>query len=168
MKPHLAVLTRALATAAALLCLAAASDPSERLKDPAQEARARALFQEIRCVVCQNESIDDSDADLAGDLRRMVREEVAAGRTDAQIRTGLVDRYGEFVLLKPRFSWTNAALWTAPFLVVILGGVALLVATRRSRQVQPAELTPEEEARLARLTDNTVPPVDEITSKGRP
>lgn len=153
-------LSAALAALAGVLCLAAASDPSERLADPAQEARARALFQEIRCVVCQNESIDDSDADIARDLRRLVREEISAGRSDVEIRDGLVARYGEFVLLKPSFSWTNLVLWTAPFLVVILGGGALLVSARRRRPEAPA-LTPEEEARLARLGSEAVPGSDE-------
>ncbi|MFZ5730445.1 MAG: cytochrome c-type biogenesis protein, partial [Pseudomonadota bacterium] len=91
-------LARLFAVVAAVFCMAAASDPSERLPDPAQEARARELFKEVRCLVCQNESIDDSNAELAADLRRIVREEVAAGRSDAEIRDFLTDRYGEYVL----------------------------------------------------------------------
>ncbi|RYF88830.1 MAG: cytochrome c-type biogenesis protein CcmH, partial [Caulobacteraceae bacterium] len=102
---------RLLIALAALACVAAASDPAERLSDPAQEARARALFREVRCLVCQNESIDDSTAGLAGDLRKVIREQVAAGRDDAEIRAFLVDRYGEFALLKPAFSAPNAVLW---------------------------------------------------------
>ncbi|HEX6861048.1 MAG TPA: cytochrome c-type biogenesis protein [Caulobacteraceae bacterium] len=140
---------RVLAALAATLCIAAASDPSERLPDPAQEARARELFKEVRCLVCQNESIDDSEADLAADLRQIVRRQVAAGRSDEQIRQFLVARYGEFVLLKPPFSAGNLALWIGPFLVLILGGV-LLIALVRGRP-QPEALSPEEEARLAEL-----------------
>ncbi|MFN3513637.1 MAG: cytochrome c-type biogenesis protein [Phenylobacterium sp.] len=140
---------RLAAIAAAILCIAAASDPAERLDDPAQEARARALFQEVRCVVCQNESIDDSNAELAADLRRLVREEVKAGKTDDQIRTHLTARYGEFVLLKPAFSWSNAGLWIGPFLVVALG-LWLLFRRFRNRTAEET-LSPEETARLERI-----------------
>lgn len=140
---------RLAAIAAAILCIAAASDPAERLDDPAQEARARALFQEVRCVVCQNESIDDSNAELAADLRRLVREEVKAGKTDDQIRTHLTARYGEFVLLKPAFSWSNAGLWIGPFLVVALG-LWLLFRRLRNRTAEET-LSPEETARLERI-----------------
>jgi cytochrome c-type biogenesis protein CcmH len=129
-----------------VLSLAAASDPSERLHDPAQEARARGLFREVRCLVCQNESIDDSEADLARDLRRIVREQVAAGRTDVQVRAFLQARYGEFVLLKPPFSWGNAILWGAPFLVAA-GGLAILILRRKPPQ-EPEDLSAEEEAEL--------------------
>lgn len=149
MKPF----ARALAIFAAVLCMAAASDPSERLPDPAQEARARELFKEVRCLVCQNESIDDSNAELAADLRRIVREEVAAGRSDAQIRDFLTDRYGEYVLLKPVFSWGNAVLWFAPLLVA-LAGVAMLIGRTRNRASE-SELSEAEAARLARLADET-------------
>jgi cytochrome c-type biogenesis protein CcmH len=98
-----------LAALAGVLCIAgSASDPAERLPDPAQEARARAIFEDVRCLVCQNESIDDSEAELAGDLRRIVREQVRQGRSDAEIKRFLTDRYGEFVLLTPAF---NAATW---------------------------------------------------------
>ena len=141
---------RLLIALAAFACIAAASDPSERLSDPAQEARARALFREVRCLVCQNESIDDSTADHAHDLRQVVREQVAAGKSDQEIRDFLVARYGEFALLKPAFSVANAALWGAPILVLLVGGV-LLMLRLRSRPV-PAALSPEEEARLAQLT----------------
>lgn len=142
---------RALAILAAVFCLAAASDPAERLPDPAQEARARELFTEIRCLVCQNESIDDSNAELAADLRRLVREEVKAGQSDDQIRKHLVDRYGEFVLLKPAFSWGNAALWGAPILVVVLG-LWLLARNLKTRHDDEA-LSDEETARLSRIED---------------
>jgi len=140
---------RLAAAAGALLCLAAASDPADRLKDPTQEARARSLFKDVRCLVCQNESIDDSEATLAADLRRLVRQQVAAGRSDAEIKAYLQSRYGEFVLLKPPFSWGNAALWGAPFLVAGLGG-ALLIFRRRTGATSEA-LTPEEEARVEHL-----------------
>jgi cytochrome c-type biogenesis protein CcmH len=131
------------------LCIAAASDPAERLSDPSQEARARAIFQEVRCLVCQNESIDDSEAQLAGDLRKIIRQQVAAGRSDEQIRQFLVARYGEFVLLKPPFSAGNLALWVGPFVVVIVGGLLLLVLLRR--RATPDALSDDEEARLAAL-----------------
>lgn len=136
-----------------LACVAAASDPSERLPDPAQEARARALFEEIRCVVCQNESIDDSEADLAADMRRVVRAQVAAGRSDAEVRAYLVDRYGEFVLLKPPFSAANLALWLTPALLLAVGGGWLLWrAGRTLAQMAPEPLSEAEEAQLAALT----------------
>lgn len=141
--------------AALMLMAGAASDPSERLKDPAQEARARALFAQVRCLVCQNESIDDSDAELAGDLRQVVREQIAAGRTDAQVKTFLTDRYGQFVLLKPAFSPANALLWLGPFLAA-LGGLALLAGRWRSREATP-DLSGEEETRLAALLDDETP-----------
>jgi len=138
---------------AALVCMAAASDPGERLADPAQEARARDLFREIRCLVCQNESIDDSQAELAHDLREIVRGQVEQGRSDAQIRAFLVERYGEFVLLRPPFSAGNAILWLTPVLALLAGGGLMIVLLRR--RAAPAgedppldSLSPEEEARL--------------------
>lgn len=136
---------------AAVFCMAAASDPAERLPDPAQEARARELFKEVRCLVCQNESIDDSDAELAADLRRIVRERVAAGESDADIKRFLTDRYGEFVLLRPAFSAGNLALWLAPLLVLV-AGVGLLLVRLRNRP-QEAELTAAESSRLKALSD---------------
>ncbi len=143
---------RVLAILAAVFCMAAASDPSERLADPAQEARARELFREVRCLVCQNESIDDSSAELAADLRRLVREEIKAGKSDGQVRDHLIDRYGEFVLLKPAFSWGNALLWGAPVLVVLVG-LALLLLNFRNRS-EDEELSPEEAARLKGLSED--------------
>lgn len=140
---------------AALMSLAAASDPSERLPDPAQEARARTLFSQVRCLVCQNESIDDSTAELAGDLRKVVREQIAAGRSDGEVKRFLTDRYGEFVLLKPRFSVGNAALWLAPFLAV-LAGLALLAGRWRRREATQ-DLSGDEETRLAALLDDPAP-----------
>jgi len=146
---------RLLLLLAAVACMAAASDPSERLPDPAQEARAREIFREVRCLVCQNESIDDSDASLAHDLRQVVREQVAAGRSDAQVKAFLTDRYGEFVLLKPAFSLGNALLWLTPLLAV-LAGLMLLWARLRSRPTVEG-LSPEEEARLAALLEDRAP-----------
>jgi cytochrome c-type biogenesis protein CcmH len=144
-------LRRAFAALAAVLCMAAASDPAERLQDPAQEARAREIFREVRCLVCQNESIDDSDAELAQDLRRLVREQVLAGKDEAQIKRYLTDRYGEFVLLTPSFGPGNLALWLGPFLIVLLGA-GLLFARLRNRTTD-AELSQEEAERLRRLGD---------------
>ena len=143
---------RILAILGAVLCIAAASDPADRLPDPAQEARARELFREVRCMVCQNESIDDSNAELAGDLRRLVRDEIKSGKTDDQVRAHLTDRYGEFVLLKPAFSWGNAVLWGAPFVVVVLG-LWLLFRSFRNRPVDE-ELTADEAKRLDGLSDD--------------
>jgi cytochrome c-type biogenesis protein CcmH len=142
-----------LAALAAVFCMAAASDPSERLPDPAQEARARHIFEQVRCLVCQNESIDDSQASLAHDLRQVVRAQVAAGRSDDQIKRFLVDRYGEFVLLRPRFSGGNAILWLGPFLVVVVGGL-LLFGRLRSRIPEPdVDLDPTSADRLRRLQE---------------
>ncbi len=135
---------------AAVALMGSASEPTERLPDPAQEARARVLFKEVRCLVCQNESIDNSEAQLAGDLRRIVREQVKAGRSDGEIRAFLVQRYGEFVLLKPRFSAGNAALWLAPVGVLLVGGV-LMVGLLRRRQTVETELSQDEEDRVAKL-----------------
>ncbi|HWP27000.1 MAG TPA: cytochrome c-type biogenesis protein [Xanthobacteraceae bacterium] len=129
---------------------AAAVQPDEILADPALEARARALSRELRCMVCQNQSIDDSDAPLARDLRLIVRERLKAGDTDAQILDLLTSRYGEFVLLRPRFAWHNALLWFAPLIVLALGAVGLVLALRHRRTAAPevAPLSAEEERRL--------------------
>ena len=136
----------------AVLSMGAAADPSERLADPVLEARAKALFPQIRCMVCQNESIDDSQPDLAVDLRQIVREEVAAGRSDAEVRTYLVQRYGEFVMLKPAFSLTNAALWVTPFAIVFLGLIGFFGLKRSSLDhAQETALTSEEQALLVKL-----------------
>ncbi len=152
-----------LAALAAAMCLAAASDPAERLPDPAQEARARDLFRTLRCVVCQNESIDDSDAELAGDLRRIVRRQVSAGRSDDQIRQFLVARYGQFILLKPPFSPGNALLWLAP-LMIVLGGGGLLVWQARKGGAETPSLTADEERRVAALMA-TVPPHSSLNNE---
>jgi len=149
---RLRALVVALAGAA---CLAAASDPAERLPDPAQEAQAREIFRDVRCMVCQNESIDDSDAELARDLRQIVREQVKAGRDEGEIKSFLTDRYGEFVLLTPSFSAGNLLLWLGPFLVAV-AGAALLFLRLRNRAPDP-ELSSEEEARLRQLADDETP-----------
>jgi cytochrome c-type biogenesis protein CcmH len=141
-----------------------AVQPDEVLSDPALEARARVLSKELRCMVCQNQSIDDSAAPLAGDLRVLVRERLTGGDSDQQVLDFLVARYGEFVLLKPRFAWHTALLWLGPPGVLIGGAlVLLLTARRRSRRgSSPAGreveiLTPAEEARLARLMQSGQP-----------
>jgi cytochrome c-type biogenesis protein CcmH len=144
-----------LAVLAGGLCIAAAADPADRLPDPGQEARARAIFADVRCLVCQNESIDDSEAELAHDLRQVVRDQVRAGRTDLQIKHYLTDRYGEFVLMTPAFSWVNLALWGGPFAVVVLGAGLLL--TRLRTRPGEAELTPEEALRVRRLSETDAP-----------
>jgi cytochrome c-type biogenesis protein CcmH len=131
-----------------------AVESSEMLADPALEARARTISKELRCLVCQNQSIDDSEASLAHDLRVLVRERLKAGDTNAQVVDFLVARYGEFVLLKPRLSWHTLALWGAPPATVLLGAAMLFVISRRRRN-RPAQeipnLTSAEEARLAEL-----------------
>jgi cytochrome c-type biogenesis protein CcmH len=133
---------------------APAVDPGEILKDPALETRARALSRELRCMVCQNQSIDDSEAPLAHDLRVLVRERLQAGDSDPQVLDFLVARYGEFVLLNPRLSWRTAVLWGLPPAVLLLGTLALIVVIRRRRTTPAAEtanLTAAEEARLSDL-----------------
>ena len=134
-----------------------AVQPDEIMADPVKEARARDLSRELRCMVCQNQSIDDSEAPLALDLRLLVRERIAAGDSDAQVIDFLVARYGEFVLLKPRLEPHTLLLWLLPPLVLAGGGVALwLNSRRRSRSAFGSDpslvkLTAEEEERLERL-----------------
>jgi cytochrome c-type biogenesis protein CcmH len=137
-----------------------AVQPDEVMADPAKEARARNLSRELRCMVCQNQSIDDSEAPLARDLRLLVRERIAAGDSDKAVIDFLVARYGEFVLLKPRFERQTLVLWLVPPFLLTGGGLALWIYARRrpSREVaEPAALTPEEEARLAALTSGDRP-----------
>ncbi|MGH6986320.1 MAG: cytochrome c-type biogenesis protein [Caulobacteraceae bacterium] len=144
---------RLAAALAAILCmaqgLAPVGDPADRLPNAAQETRAESLFREFRCLVCQGESIAESNAPLAGDLRLIVRQQVAEGRTNSQIRAWMEARYGPFVLLRPPFTLTNALLWGAPFAAAALG-VGLLIA-RRKRGESEDELTKEEEARIERI-----------------
>ncbi|MEQ1950697.1 cytochrome c-type biogenesis protein CcmH [Mesorhizobium sp. CN2-181] len=129
---------------------ALAVQPGEMLADPALEARARTLSAELRCMVCQNQSIDDSDAELAHDLRVLVRERLAAGDTDAEVLDFVVARYGEFALLKPRFSARNALLWGTPVVLLALGGLFALVSARSKRRTETA-LSDEEKAALGRI-----------------
>ncbi|MEA2975356.1 MAG: cytochrome c-type biosis protein CcmH [Alphaproteobacteria bacterium] len=137
-----------------------AVQPDEVLPDPALESRARALSQQLRCLVCQNQSIDDSEAPLARDLRILLRERLKGGDDDRQVLDFLVVRYGEFVLLKPPFAWHTALLWLGPPALLLAGALVLIVlARRRSGQFALAHglqdrLTPEEEARLVKLVDN--------------
>ena len=134
-----------------------AVQPDEVMSDPARESRARDLSRELRCMVCQNQSIDDSDAPLARDLRLLVRERIGAGDSDGQVIEFLVARYGEFVLLKPRFNPHTLVLWLLPPLVLLGGGLALWTYSRRRSKFPDTEdprllrLTAEEEARLERL-----------------
>jgi len=132
-----------------------AVQPDEVMADRAKEARARDLSRELRCMVCQNQSIDDSDAPLARDLRLLVRERIAGGDSDSQVIDFLVARYGEFVLLKPRFTLHTLLLWLLPPLALIGGGLALWFYSRRRSKAgsstDPSHLTEEEEARLERL-----------------
>jgi cytochrome c-type biogenesis protein CcmH len=126
-------------------------DP-DRLKDPAQEARAQTIMEELRCLVCQNESIAESNADLAADLRQIVRQRVRAGDTDAQIRAFMVARYGDWILLKPPFKPLTYALWIAPFAFVGLGGLGIVFYFRRRREDSaPEPLSEQEEAELEAL-----------------
>jgi cytochrome c-type biogenesis protein CcmH len=152
---HAIVLLLALVAPSALWAV----QPDEMLPDPALEARARALSRDLRCMVCQNESIDDSEAPLAHDIRVLVRERLKAGDSDQQVLDFLVARYGEFVLLKPPLSWHTAALWGLPPAVLLIGGVVILFDLRRRRRAAMADeetrnLTPAEETRLAELLRN--------------
>jgi cytochrome c-type biogenesis protein CcmH len=138
---------------AAALSPAPAVNPDEVLAEPVLEARARQISTELRCLVCQNQSIDISDADLARDLRIIVRERLTAGDTDREVIDFVVARYGEFVLLKPRFSVGNAILWISPVAFLLIGGIVMLAYNRRrSKRQAPAALSPEEEKQLAGLT----------------
>lgn len=145
--------------------VAYAVQPDEIMPDPAKESRARDLSRELRCMVCQNQSIDDSEAPLARDLRLLVRERIAAGDSDAQVIDFLVARYGEFVLLKPRLTPHTLLLWLLPPLALAGGGLALWAHSRRRSKSAATEdqalfkLTPDEEARLERLID-AEPPAD--------
>lgn len=138
------------------LSQALAVNPDEVLKDPALETRARRISSELRCLVCQNQSIDISDADLAKDLRVIVRERLTAGDSDGQVLDYVVARYGEFVLLKPNFSAQNLILWGAPFALVLVGGLVMLTVGRR-RASAPAlqTLSVEEQRQLDEIMDKT-------------
>jgi cytochrome c-type biogenesis protein CcmH len=142
---------------------ASAVQPDEILADPALEARARALSQELRCMVCQNQSIDDSDAPLARDLRLLVRERLKAGDNDRDVLDFLVARYGEFVLLRPPFDWHTALLWLISPLVLLVAGFGLFRLTRRAGSAPaagdaPAPLSDAENRRLDALLGPPAPP----------
>ena len=129
-----------------------AVNPDEVLEDPALEARARALSAQLRCMVCQNQSIDDSNADLARDLRLLVRDHLKKGETDDQILTYLVSRYGEFVLLKPTFSARNIILWGSPVVLLGLGALSMFLwARNRTGKSTGTELSEDEKAKLEKL-----------------
>ena len=136
-----------------------AVQPDEILDDPVLEARARALSKEIRCLVCQNESIDSSNADLARDLRILVRERMTAGDSDAEVKAYLVARYGDFVLLDPPVKPSTYLLWFGPALVLLLGaGGVFVFFTRRATAAAPVPLSAEERKRLEALLDDGAPP----------
>lgn len=148
-----------------------AVEPDEVLKDPALEARARALSAELRCLVCQNQSIDDSNAPLARDLRLLLRERLAAGDTDEQVKRFLVERYGTFVLLKPPFDGRTIFLWLAPVLM-LAGAGALIVRhfgwARRAPAEGDGKLTREEEEKLQHLlaeADGPLPSAEDSTGR---
>ena len=129
-----------------------AIQPDEMLSNPKLEARARAIDKELRCLVCQNESIDDSNADLAHDLRVLVRQRVAAGDSDQQVKQYIVARYGNYVLLKPPFDAETYLLWLGPLVLLVIGaGAAILYYRRAARVAQTAPLSAEETRRLAAL-----------------
>lgn len=125
-----------------------AVEPGEMLSDPALEARARALSRTLRCMVCQNESIDDSNAPLAKDLRILVRERIKAGDSDAAVRDFLVARYGEFILLQPKLRPETLLLWGIPFLVLFIGAGVVIFTVRGRRKTLPKPLSAEERKRL--------------------
>jgi cytochrome c-type biogenesis protein CcmH len=142
-----------------LFCLAMAMpglavQPSEVLEDPVLEQRARNLSAGLRCMVCQNQSIDDSDAELARDLRVLVRERLVAGETDEQVIDYVVSRYGEFVLLKPRFNTRNALLWSTPAILLLLGAGALGIYASRRKSMASLALSDDEERRLREILKN--------------
>jgi cytochrome c-type biogenesis protein CcmH len=143
------------AIAASLLLstqIALAVQPDEMLGEPRLEARARALSRELRCMVCQNQSIDDSEAPLARDLRLLVRERLRAGDSDQKVLDFLIARYGEFVLLRPPLQWHTALLWLTPLVLLVGGAIVLIVlAGQRKRAHESAPLSDDEQARLARL-----------------
>ncbi len=144
---------RLMLIALAFATAAFAVEPDEMLEDPILEARAREISQELRCLVCQNENIDDSNAELARDLRLLVRERLTEGDSDEQVVAYVVHRYGEYVLLRPTLSAKNLILWlTGPFLL-ILGGILAVLFVRGRAGATPDGLSADEEARLKQLLD---------------
>ena len=134
----------------ALPAWGAVGDPNDRLPDPAKEALAREIGRELRCLICQNQSIEDSDAQLARDLRRLVRERVAAGEDSAAVIRFVHDRYGDFVLLRPPVTAATMLLWATPILA-LGGGIAVIMFRRRRAMAEAAALSPDEAKRLAEL-----------------
>lgn len=130
-----------------------ALSPDEQLGDPALEHRARALSAQLRCLVCQNQSIDDSDAPLAKDLRTLVREQLVQGKSDGEIMDFVVSRYGDYVLLKPPFSMSTLLLWGTPFAVLLIAGAALMMRRRRVEAVPEAPLSEAERRALERVME---------------
>jgi len=139
--------------ALALIAAEPAAAPDRPLADAAQEARAQALFKDIRCVVCQHEAIADSPAGVAGDMRRLVREEIADGASDKQVRDDLVRRFGDYVLFRPPVRMGTWLLWFGPFAVVV-AGAAVLIGMGRRRPAEAAPLSADEERRLSAALDN--------------
>lgn len=135
---------------APLIAPAWAVEPSEMLVDPVQEARARELSAGLRCLVCQNESIDESHADLARDLRVLIREQISKGQSNEQIKSFLVGRYGDFILLQPPFKSSTVVLWLSPLVILLLGAFAVFRASKGPRQA-PAPLSEDEERKLAAI-----------------
>ena len=150
---RLAALAGALALAAGAAMAEPPPAPDRPLPDAAQEARARALFSDIRCVVCQHESIADSPAGIAADMRRLVREQIAAGKTDDEIKADLLRRYGDYVLFTPPMRIGTWLLWFGPFALVLTAGAALALNARR-RAAEPTPLSAEEERRLENILRN--------------
>jgi cytochrome c-type biogenesis protein CcmH len=146
---------RAILAAALIIAAAAAGavQPDEVMKDPALEARARALSAELRCMVCQNQSIDDSDAPLARDIRLLIRDRIAKGESDEAVQAFLVSRYGDFILLRPRFKPETLLLWLSAPLTLALGAMGIYYARRRAPPPTPP-LSAEEEKRLAEIADS--------------
>lgn len=157
-------MSRALAMALLLVAVLAAParavQPDEMLPDRALEERARDLSARVRCLVCQNQSIDDSNADLARDLRRLVRERLLAGDGDQQVLDFLVARYGAFVLLEPPHNRSTWLLWYGPFALLALGALGLAVAARGRRRAEPAPLSAEERSRLEALLSDEAAEAD--------
>jgi cytochrome c-type biogenesis protein CcmH len=135
--------------------LSFAVEPDEMLADPALEARARALSQTLRCMVCQNQSIEDSAAPLARDLRLIVREHIKQGESDKQIRDYLVARYGEFVLLNPRVNAHTILLWAVPGIILLAGAASIALVFFRGNAPQPDPLSREEESKFAELLEKS-------------
>jgi len=144
----------ALLATLALISVAVAVEPDEILDDPALEARAREISAEVRCVVCQNQSIDRSNAEMARDMRIIVRERLSAGDTNEQVFDYLVARYGDFILFRPPFKMTTAVLWLTPFalaLIALIVGLSLFASRSRSRALPPPPLSAEEQRALEEL-----------------